>query len=698
MDKKIDPNQFIIYSPSVKPSRMTEEIEKDITARRHLNDRDLHHILNNMVEFYDEERSFSELYGKRKSERAGEGLAERMSASDRVEKEKNLSNAKKVNDMNLTKARKYANNDKEWKKEELKYQKSLLDGMMQNPEIKKGLERIINERYSSEELAQLRNKTKDDYGSGLVNNKNEYLFQHLTKKEKDGTITTEERHLLELASAQRVKDLQKKEKKLKEKGQSLPPQEASWLATEGDKYKTPMSKADSELLTQRSQEYACTLLDEKIESGIVRPDSIDDDMLLQLEVRDYPDIESFSGIIFYINKELNELVDKGFIKPDEAGLISQEGEKFVELYREAYPNAKITDIAQLAMDNVRKLAYQTKRDKYVFSGSDHGTRHILEGNMRMADRMIESLGDRVSAKDKVLIHQIIIDHDIGYTVGVAQAKESFEASKDHPIFSTKYIEAKKDYYIEKFGQDGYEMIKDGVLMHSYTKSEYNTEPDPRTGLNKDIIRSITSTVDALGVTAEVKCPAFFRDPQVVKVLQKIQLFADTHGGKVTPEALAMYKDQLRQIADKEPDETRRMGYHDAINNQFNPVTVEMTLGQYTGVLNDITFREKDGHLKPVVIMDISETQAILGNLFGDTASTKAFVKAMEDFGVSKEDIANMARKIKDARSSGTLEEINPELMFESDKAIFKFVPMREMTVEGGSIHKAFEDVQRISVR
>lgn len=492
----------------------------------------------------------------------------------------------------------------------------------------------LKDEYSPEQLAELRSKTKEDYGDGLVS------------KCHKGAETLEEHEV-----AQRK-------------------------AYEG--------------------------LNEKIELGVVKPDAIQSEIMNTLKLRDKPKVkvEKIGQVTEHISIELKEFVEKGFIKEDEASLIQAEAEKFAGIYQEAYPDADPQQIFEVARDNARKLAYQTERDKQVFSGSDHGTRHVLEGNMNMADKMFETLGDKVSAKDKVIIHQIIVDHDLGYTVGVAQAEKSFAASKDHPIFSTKFIEANQEYYKQMFGDDGYEMIHDGILMHSYPKSEYNTPTDPEKGFNPDVIRSITSTVDALGVTAETKCPAFFRQPDVIHILQKVKLFAETHDGNVAPEALEMYKNQLRELADKEPDEARKKGFYNAIDKQFNPVTVEMTLGQYAGVLKDIKMVEQEGKMVPQVSMDISRAQALLGDLFGDKISTKAFVKAMEDFGVPKEAMADIAQVIRQMRKAETDEEkkaLMEKLKYSSDKAVFEFAPkFEETTPEVEAVMEDFMD--RVTIR
>ncbi|MFZ2969696.1 MAG: hypothetical protein WA063_00960, partial [Minisyncoccia bacterium] len=214
-----------------------------------------------------------------------------------------------------------------------------------------------------------------------------------------------------------------------------------------------------------------------------------------------------------------------------------------------------------------------------------------------------------------------------------------------------------------------------------------------------IIRSITSTVDALGVTAETKCPAFFRSPEVIKILQKVKLFADTHEGKVSPDAMEMYKDQLRKIADKEPDAGRKEGYYSAIENQFNPVTAEMTLGQYTGVLKDIKMAEEEGRMLPHISMEVSRAQALLGDLFGDKMSVKAFVKAMEDFGVSKESMADIAKTLKQIKEAGTDEEkraLKEKLKYSSDKAVFEFAS--EFADGAPEIKETFDELARFAIR
>lgn len=334
----------------------------------------------------------------------------------------------------------------------------------------------------------------------------------------------------------------------------------------------------------------------------------------------------------------------------------------------------------------------------MFTGSDHGVYHILEGNMNFANKMIDSLGDGITSKDKVLIHQIITDHDIGYTLGIASAKESFNAQKDHPLFSARYIEENQDYYRQKFGEDGCEAIFEGIINHSNVKSEYPSKDQIRE-INPDTIRSITSTVDALGVTAETKCPEFFRGPKAIEILQKVKLYADTHKGEISSGVLESYKDQLRKVADKEPSERRKEEFYEAVEKHFNLYKAETTLGQFTGVIKDIKLIEKKGKVIPEIKIDISRIQALLGNLFGEKISINAFVKAMEDFGVPKEkieDIGKTIRQVKKSKTKKEKENLKKKLKFEGNKAIFEFSP--EFNETSPEIERVMEKFEKLSIR
>lgn len=462
---------------------------------------------------------------------------------------------------------------------------------------------------------------------------------------------------------------------------------------------------------EMAQEAAIRAMEEKIKAGLVDPEAIGADMMAQLEVspdlRDAPD--EADQVLGMIHAEVDGFAAKEFIIKEEARLIKEEAEKFLHAYREAFPEASPQKVFEIVRDNCRKIAYQTKMDKLVFSGSDHGTRHILEGNMKFADQMVRSLiekGVAISALDRVLIRQVIIDHDCGYTCGCAQAKQGFEASKDHPVFSAKFIEANQAYYEDKFGKEAFGVIRNAVLYHSYPVSEYQTGPEGASQINESMIRSVTSTVDSLGVTAETKTPAFFRKPEAVKTLLKIKLaleFSETKNKKgdavLSETDMARYKQELFSIASTDSNKVRREGFERAIGDFFNEFTAETSLGHYTGVVEHVGVEAgPDGRLVPKIDMHLSRIHALLGDLFGGKIETQAFSKAMKDFGIGQTQLKKFGSALETARRGG--EKPSEALRFSSDRAIFEIATQfaEDASDEFSDIREVVADVYDISIR
>ena len=353
--------------------------------------------------------------------------------------------------------------------------------------------------------------------------------------------------------------------------------------------------ADVVLMEEMTQELAYADYQQRKEAGDVTlgAEGIAADMMVELDLELFSDVsvETMEQSKDAVQAELQEYVEKGYINEKEARLIMETVAKFGEAMLVAFEGKRfpgdtpmtkegLTQRAYEGMrDNARKIAYQTKLDKRVFSGSDHGTRHICEGCTHFSEQMMASMKDVESIdfkpQDEVLIRQIIIDHDIGYTTEAAQAKGGFEASKDHPCAGCDFVESNKDYYVQMYGTEGYDIIRDVVLNHSYAQSEYQgSRPDAASDevtYNRDLIRSVVSTVDAMGVTSETKAMDMFRHPEAINLLQDVKLYLETHGGAVDDAAMDLFKGDMNALVDQwlseEPpriSQERARGYRSAI--------------------------------------------------------------------------------------------------------------------------------------
>ena len=312
------------------------------------------------------------------------------------------------------------------------------------------------------------------------------------------------------------------------------------------------------------------------------------------------------------------------------------------------PNLKNpSDIFDLLQDNQRKLAYLDLTDGRFFTGSDHGVAHVLDGNMAMAEKLMTQLGDRLNPEQRLLIRQSIIDHDLGYTISalekvdIAQdAGRFFGMTKDHPLYSTVWLDANREKYIHIFGEEGFDTIRQSVLDHSNAK-KFNLEAE-----GNQLIENIVAGVDCLGVTADVKMMALFRHPEMMDKLQRIGFIWADVAAKKLPEADALFhikkirREMIGWVKGQKKtagwDDAAIDGYTRAIKMNLHPehtkFAVNRDFGSYIGGFNDIKII--DGKRLQVTFDIHGESQSLIKQLFGDKTATGSFAKAMDDYGLT----------------------------------------------------------------
>ncbi|MFA5508510.1 MAG: hypothetical protein WC423_24005, partial [Vulcanimicrobiota bacterium] len=118
-----------------------------------------------------------------------------------------------------------------------------------------------------------------------------------------------------------------------------------------------------------------------------------------------PTVEALFG-----NKEANH-------NPEKKALVSAQAGRFLDLVAEAAPpGMSASDAFKLAQDNAVLVAYQDRVSSEVFMG-DHGVRHLLGHNIRVCEELADKVvaqGGTVSAKDRLVMHQTMVMHDLGY--------------------------------------------------------------------------------------------------------------------------------------------------------------------------------------------------------------------------------------------------------------------------------------------
>jgi hypothetical protein len=307
------------------------------------------------------------------------------------------------------------------------------------------------------------------------------------------------------------------------------------------------------------------------------------------------------------------------------------------------PNLPEERIFALIQENQRKLAHLTVVDKHYFTGSDHGVTHVLDGNMTMANKLMAQLGNRLTAKERVMIRQAIIDHDMGYTINALEGKTGsafFDMTKDHPLFSAAYIEAHKAEYVEVFGEDGYNIIYRAVLDHSNAKKfDLNAS-------GGKLVENIVAGVDCLGVTADVKMMSLFRDPEMMNELHRIGLIWEDvsvvrlERGEALTQIGAIRDRMIVSVRSNDTlDEPTKTAYIRALTENFSPentgFAANRDIASYMGSFRDIEMVDDgSGGSRVLVTFNVhGDMQSMVKSAFSDKTASGAFVKAMEDYGL-----------------------------------------------------------------
>jgi hypothetical protein len=322
--------------------------------------------------------------------------------------------------------------------------------------------------------------------------------------------------------------------------------------------------------------------------------------------------------------------------------------KAIEYFKAMQAAGEIVDpnaAMQLIRDNIIKIHHQQKVDHQVISGSDHGVRHVLQGNVANTLNALDDaqLSGLVSPKDKLMAMQIMIDHDLGYTLDAA--KGSFDAAKDHPLASAAYLE-RGGQNSSIFTPEDQAFMRDAVLKHSYPFGLERPLDFSNEDAKKQAIANLISIVDAMGVTGDTKCPALYRE-----VLSKADLerLARSDGPEVK-EALHAIIDQA--VKDGKISQEVAEGYHMALDYDASKYGAKMILPQFGGQLLGTKMEIADDERPPkhfALHLDfgVSEDIKILAGLFGNGDEVKAFGKMVGDitFLPTEEEIATTNAKI-----------------------------------------------------
>lgn len=176
------------------------------------------------------------------------------------------------------------------------------------------------------------------------------------------------------------------------------------------------------------------------------------------------------------------VVDKFFLSesasmnPEKHATVSEQTSRFLDLAMQAAPeDFSAADAYKLVASNLALISYQDKAAAENMLG-DHGVRHLLGHNIKATEQLADGLeehGVPVGAKDRLVLHQAMIVHDLGYAMDSVRDPINAEGIKGqdagHNVLAARYLKERaldpQDPLNKLFASADLEAMHRCVLYH-----------------------------------------------------------------------------------------------------------------------------------------------------------------------------------------------------------------------------------------
>ncbi len=201
----------------------------------------------------------------------------------------------------------------------------------------------------------------------------------------------------------------------------------------------------------------------------------------------------------FLNKE------KGRFNPEKHETMAMQTERYLSLMEQAQAEGDISkdvdasEILKLVEKNVEMMTFQDRVASENMLG-DHGIRHVVGFNIKMTEQMLDSLaekGQEVKAIDRMMGHQIMLMHDLGYATDPVREevnKGNLPADKGHNLLSAKILrqmgESPDDALGKIFSKEQLATLHQGVLEHDDSKVEFHVNDGDPSARKENLLSAI----------------------------------------------------------------------------------------------------------------------------------------------------------------------------------------------------------------
>lgn len=326
------------------------------------------------------------------------------------------------------------------------------------------------------------------------------------------------------------------------------------------------------------------------------------------------------------------VIDKLFLSssasfnPEKHATVSQQTERFLELAAQAAPQGfSASDAYRLVAGNLALVSYQDNAAAENMLG-DHGVRHLLGHNINACEQLADGLEQRgtpVSAVDRLVLHQAMIVHDLGYAMDSVRDPINDEGLKGqdagHNALAARYLRERSqdpdDPLCQLFAAGDLERMHRCVLFHDKDQDggpgvNFRLGAQPSEDDRACNLETITRVADNSHAFEDKLPELLYRKPESLKTMRLMK----TAGELGDPQLLESLKADLATTVANDP--TLAKDDREALLQSVSSVTAksyQFSVGRISGSRPTFGITE-DGKVELTV--SESDTHQQTSALFG----------------------------------------------------------------------------------
>lgn len=364
-------------------------------------------------------------------------------------------------------------------------------------------------------------------------------------------------------------------------------------------------------------------------------------------------LEEQVGLLF-LNKEFTG----SSYNPDKYKMVLAQTKGFLNLISLAQSQGQLPggitagDIFSLTQENIWALSFQDRQASKNLLG-DHGVRHLVGHNIRvsmeLADRL-EKQGVPLSALDRLMLHTIMMYHDLGYAMPAVSEPMRREGIKDqdagHNVLAAQFVrervEDPKSLWHKLFRKDDLALIHQNILYHD--RGEDGTAKVEFGSDRRKNIEAIVRTADNTHAFEDKLPELLYQHPATLKYMRLLKTAGEIGDVKALSSLKLKLAGEIQDRDDLSNDDK------DALVEaamSLNEKSYKFTVGRICGNKPEYAIvRTESGQLQVRIDVQESEIHQETMKLFDMAAYEQLLKFIVDNTGFKREEIETTTDKIE----------------------------------------------------